>query len=124
MIKEEKIVVMFIIVLAAALGIIAYQYKQRDLENTQVYYSSSELELETNAEIREESQTKEDKKFSAPEFDSSNMHNIFGEEVSEPSRDYEYVNEITPYYKPEKFIPKVYWEDGYYIATVFGLYYW
>lgn len=111
MIKDEKIIIIFIIVLAVTLGIITYEYKQNDSEKSGSYYANNTLEQETDVIVRDESQTKDNEQFLVPEFDSNNMHNIFGDEVTEPSKDYDYMDDIIEYFKPEKFIPKVYGED-------------
>ena len=109
--REKMLIALFLSVLAVTLGVIIY------MNADQGEQASGEIQDRSYAVVQEgeEESTVLNEFPTLPDTNGDTYHNIFGEECTEPSRDYEYVPGTVDYYKPDKFIPEIYEEGDEYV---------
>ena len=109
--REKLLIALFLAVMAVTLGVMIYRYADQGEQERRENKEQSDTQVQ---ESEEESDAIQELP-PLPDINGDTYHNIFGEECTEPSRDYEYVAGTVDYYKPDKFIPEIYGEGDEYV---------
>ena len=109
--REKLLIALFLAVMAVTLGVMIYRYADQGEQERRENKEQSDTQVQ---ESEEESDAIQELP-PLPDINGDTYHNIFGEECTEPSRDYEYVAGTVDYYKPDKFMPEIYGEGDEYV---------